>query len=135
MPDGPARSRPDLAHTPSVLWLWCAPAVIAIGASFLVNNHAVSLSVAGALWTIATAWIGIGCVINARHCGRVHCAIDGVLFPLLSLCGLLNIVGVLAFSWNLYWAIFFVILGVSFAPELFGRKYLGGARGAEGPAR
>jgi hypothetical protein len=135
MPDGLARSRQDLGQTPSVVWLWCAPAVIAIGASFLVNNHTVALTAAGVLWTIATAWIGIGCIINARRCGRVHCAIDAVLFPLLSLSGLLNIVGVLAFSWNLYWAIFFVILGASFVPELFGTKYVGGARGAEEQAR
>lgn len=116
-------ARQDLAHTPSVLWLWCAPACVAIGASVLVNNRTVSITVAGALWTLATAWIGFGCAINARHCGRVHCVIDAILFPLLSLAGVLNVLGIVSFNWNLYWVTFGVILAASFVPELVWRKY------------
>jgi hypothetical protein len=75
--------REDLARTPSILWLWGVPLAMVITASVLNGIHTLSLTGAGILWTVATAWIGIGCVINARRCGRVHCRIDGVLFPLL----------------------------------------------------
>jgi ABC-type uncharacterized transport system ATPase subunit len=44
-------------------------------------------------------------------------------FPLLSVVGLLRVLGLFAFSWNLYWAIFLAILGASFVPELVWRKY------------
>jgi hypothetical protein len=96
---------------------------IVITGSVLNGIHILSLTGAGILWTVATAWIGIGCVINARHCGRVHCRIDGVLFPLLSLVGLLNVLGIVSLNWNVYWAIFLVILGASFVPEVFWKKY------------
>ena len=42
---------------------------------------------------------------------------------LLSLIGLLNVLGVVALNWNAYWAIFLVILGLSFVPELVWKKY------------
>ena len=113
----------DLARTPSIVWLWCVPVVMVITASVLNGSHILSLAGAGVLWTLATAWIGIGCVINARHCGRVHCRIDGVLFPILSLVGLLNVVGILSLNWNVYWAIFLAILAASFVPEVFWKKY------------
>lgn len=120
----PIQVRRDLAHTPSILWLWCAPAALAIVASVLSNNHVLSLTVAGALWTAATAWIGVGCIINARHCGRVHCAIDGVMYPLLSVVGVLNVLGIVTVNWNVYWTVFFAILGASFLAELVWRKYV-----------
>jgi hypothetical protein len=113
----------DLARTPSILWLWGAPVAVAIAGSVLNSLHIVSLTGAGILWTVATAWIGVGCVINARHCGRVHCRIDGVLFPLLSVGGLLNVLGIVSFSWNAYWIVFLVMLGASFIPELFWKRY------------
>jgi hypothetical protein len=113
----------DLAGTPSIIWLWGAPLVMVITASVLNGIHILSLTDAGLLWTLATAWIGIGCVINARHCGRVHCRVDGVLFPLLSLIGLLNVLGIVSLNWNAYWAIFLVILATSFVPEVFWKKY------------
>jgi hypothetical protein len=68
-------------------------------------------------------WIGVGCVINARHCGRVHCRIDGILFPLLSVVGLLNVIGIVSLSWNVYWLVFLLILGASFIPELVWKRY------------
>jgi hypothetical protein len=119
-PTGPQH---DLAHTPSVLLLWGAPTAVAILASTLVNNHAISVTLAGALWTASTLWIGVGCVINGKHCGRVHCRIDGVMFPLLGLVGLFNVIGLVSFSWNAYWAVFGVILVGGFLPEFFWRKY------------
>lgn len=115
--------RGDLARTPSVLWLWGVPILLALTASILHGANVLGLTEAGILWTLATAWFGVGCVINARHCGRVHCRIDGVLFPLLSVIGLLNVLGILSLNWNLYWAIFLGILAASFVPEILWKKY------------
>jgi len=114
----------DLARTPSIMWLWGAPLAMVITASVLNGIGILSLTGAGVLWTLATVWIGIGCVINARHCGRVHCRIDGVLFPVLSLVGVLNVVGIVNFNWNVYWAAFLAILGASFVPEFFWKRYV-----------
>jgi hypothetical protein len=121
--EGRIGARYDLAHTSSLLWLWCAPGCIAIAASLLQGRGAISITVAGALWAFATAWIAVGCAINAQHCGRVHCRIDRITFSLLSIVGLLNVIGIVSFSWNLYWVAFFVILVASFVPELFWKRY------------
>jgi hypothetical protein len=114
----------DLLRTHSWLWLWCVPACAAIGASLLQARDVLSVPATGALWAAATLWIGLGCAVNARRCGRVHCLIDGVLFPLLAVSGLLNVLGIVTFSWNAYWAAFFVILLVSFIPEIVWKKYI-----------
>jgi hypothetical protein len=50
--------------------------------------------------------------------------IDGVLLPLLSLAGVLNLLGVTSFGWNAYAEAFGIILLLSFVPECFGRTYL-----------
>jgi hypothetical protein len=121
--DGRIGARYDLARTPSILWLWCAPGCLAVAAALLQGRGAISLTVAGALWTLATAWIAIGCAINAKQCGRVHCRIDGVTFSLLSIVGLLDVIRIVNFSWNLYWIAFVVILVASFVPEIFWKRY------------
>lgn len=118
------RTTSDLLRTPSWLWLWCVPACGAIGASLLRARDVLSLPAAGTLWAAATLWIGLGCALNARRCGRVHCLIDGVLFPALAVGGLLNVLGVVTFSWNAYWLAFFVVLVASFIPEVVWRKYI-----------
>jgi hypothetical protein len=83
----------------------------------------ISLTARGALWVIAVAWAGVGCLINGRSCGRVHCRIDGILFPLLSIIGALNVLLVISFDWNLLWLAFVVILVGSFVPEWTWKKY------------
>jgi hypothetical protein len=66
----------------------------------------------------------VGCIINGRHCGRVHSAIDGLMYPLLGVVGVLNVLGVVTVNWNVYWTIFFAILGASLLAELVWRKYV-----------
>jgi len=81
------------------------------------------MTVAGVVWTIATLWIGIACAWNARRCGRLHCFVDGTLLPALAVIGLLNVVGVLAMSWNIYWAVFGGVLVTGFVAEIIGKRY------------
>lgn len=78
----------------------------------------------GIILVAASEWIGIGCFWNARRCGRVHCAIDGVLLPSLGLAGVINLLGFIKLSWNSYSAILIGVVALSFVPELFGFRYL-----------
>ena len=103
--------------------LWGVPVVLAIGAGAAYGSSIISLTARGSLWVTAVAWAGIGCLINGRSCGRVHCRIDGILFPLLSIIGALNVLSVISFDWNLFWLAFIVILVGSFVPEWTWKKY------------
>jgi hypothetical protein len=122
------------------------PHVLPSAASLLRARDVLSLPATGTLWAAATLWIGLGCGLNARRCGRVHCLIDGVLFPLLAIGGLqragsrhfqlervlgsvlrrprcqLHVRGGLEeihLIPHIYWSGFFVIGVASFASEVF----------------
>src|SRR5437867_7713057 len=71
----------------------------------------------------AVGWIGTGCFINGRSCGRVHCRIDGIAFPLLSMVGVLNLLSIISFDWNNFVLAFLIILVSSFVPEWTWKKY------------
>jgi hypothetical protein len=114
--------------------LWGVPAVLAVAAGAANQQGGISLAVAGLLWAFSVGWIGVGCFINGRSCGRVHCKVDGYLFPPLAVAGLLNALAVVTFSWNLYWGIFWVILLASFVPEFTWRRYLQAASRPRRPA-
>ncbi len=103
--------------------LWGVPVVLAVGANVAYGASVLSLTARGVLWVTAVAWAGIGCLINGRSCGRVHCRIDGLLFPLLSITGALNVLSIISFDWNLFWLAFIVILVGSFVPEWTWKKY------------
>jgi len=103
--------------------LWGVPAALVVGAGIAYGESVLSLTARGVVWVVAVAWAGVGCLMNARSCGRVHCRIDGILFPLLSIVGALNVLSVISFDWNLFWLAFGVILVGSFVPEWTGKKY------------
>jgi hypothetical protein len=56
----------------AVLW-WGLPIVIGIAAGPLQ----LPLADAAFIWAAAFAWMGTGCVLNARRCGRLHCFFSG----------------------------------------------------------
>lgn len=68
-------SRPALAFL--VFWL---PA-IAIGAA---GTSHISDAWRTAVWTVALGVMGVGCIVNARRCGRVHCYATGPFFLLMA---------------------------------------------------
>ncbi len=94
-----------------------------IGAGIAYGESVLSLTARGVLWVAAVAWAGTGCLINGRSCGRVHCRIDGILFPLLAIVGALNVLSVISFDWNLFWLAFLAILVGSVVPEGTWKKY------------
>lgn len=103
--------------------LWGIPAIIIIGADLAYQDSLLSATATGALWVLSIAWIGTGCYINGRSCGRVHCRIDGIAFPVLTIIGILNLLGIVSFNWSLYLLAFLIILVASFVPELTWKKY------------
>ncbi|MGH8317443.1 MAG: hypothetical protein ACREUL_05625 [Steroidobacteraceae bacterium] len=64
----------DWARKPLAFMLWWGlPILGGISSSFL----GLSLASAAFLWAGAFAWMGTGCVLNARRCARRHCFISG----------------------------------------------------------
>ncbi len=108
--------------------LWGVPAVLIFAAGDAYQQGGLSLTATGLLWALSVGWIGVGCFINGRSCGRVHCRIDGFLFPPLAVVGTLNALSIVSFSWNLYWLVFTAILVASFVPEFTWKRYLGTPR-------
>jgi hypothetical protein len=119
----PPKSR-DLVRTPAALWIWCLPIGAVLFATSVWNGHQLPTTLTGVILTLATAWMGVACYLNGRSCGRTHCKIDGILLPLLSLVGVLNLLGVTSFGWNVYSGAFWIILFISFVPEFFGMTYI-----------
>jgi hypothetical protein len=118
-----ASSGRNYEKAPWVYLLWGVPFALTIATSSVFSTNLISLTVAGALWTFSVGWFGVGCLINARSCGRVHCIIDGIAFPLLAAVGILNVVSVVSFSWNLFLGVFIVVLVASFVPEFIWKRY------------
>lgn len=116
--------RNDLVRSSRVLFIWGLPLAIGIFTTAAWDAHLTSPTVTGLLWIVVTAWIGIGCFQNGRRCGRVHCLIDGVLLPPLSLVALLDVVGVIPLSWSTYTNIVWGVLVASWLPECFGFQYV-----------
>lgn len=95
--------------------------ILAAGAAY--QSSALSITLTGSIWALSVAWVGVGCFLNGRSCGRVHCRIDGIAMPVLSVVALLNVLAVISLSWNLFWAAFWVVLIASFVPELVWKRY------------
>jgi hypothetical protein len=53
------------------LLAWWIPKV-AIVAGLLA-----SFAVRTTIWTVALAWMGVACILNAKRCGRTHCRFTG----------------------------------------------------------
>jgi hypothetical protein len=104
--------------------LWGVPAVLAGGAVSAYNQGVVPLMTAGLIWAFSVGWAGVGCFVNGRSCGRVHCKIDGYLFLPLAFAGLLNALSFVSFSWNWFWLAFFATLVFSFIPEFTWKRYI-----------
>jgi len=119
----------DYFRAPWCYLIWGAPAVLAGGAGQAYQASAITSTALGSIYVAAVAWIGIACFLNGRSCGRVHCKIDGIAFPILSVVGAMNVLSFISIPWNAFWLAFVAILISSFVPEFAWRKYTQGGRG------
>lgn len=55
---------------------WGLPAAIIL----ITGLVSFPLWVTGVIWMTALGWMGIACLRNARHCGRMHCFFSGPYF-------------------------------------------------------
>ena len=53
----------------------------------------------------------------------MHCKIDGIAFPALTVIGVLNLLSIISLDWSLFLLAFVIILVASFVPELTWKKY------------
>ena len=87
------------------------------------------------IWGVALGIMGVGCVVNALRCARVHCYVTGPFFLLMALLSLLYGFGLLPLGrngWNLIGLV--VLIGavvLCCVPEMFLGRYRN-ARANEG---
>lgn len=72
-PDEACVRRDLSARAGSFLVVWGAPVLAAIAAGSLSP----SLAGTAGVWSLALAWMGGACLLNARRCGRLHCYFSG----------------------------------------------------------
>ncbi len=66
-----------------------------------------AVSVRTAIWTVALAWMGVACILNAQRCGRTHCRYTGSYY--LVMIAPVLVLGVGVVSAEIYW---WIALGV-----------------------
>lgn len=72
-----ANESKDWSRQPvGITFWWVLPIVTAISTNFLT----LSLAAAALVWAVAFAWMGTGCLLNARRCSRLHCLVAGPVF-------------------------------------------------------
>ena len=71
----------DLVKDTKTMWLlWVLPvATILISGYFANGGWVMTVS-----WTLSLVVMGVGCVANARGCGRMHCYFTGPFFLLMA---------------------------------------------------
>lgn len=122
------RSRDILTNPWLALSLFWVPAIaIAVTAS---THIGIGNGWKTAVWTAALAIMGVACLANAVHCGRVHCYATGPFFLLVALASFLYGAGLLrlgAKGWNLIALTILVgAIVLCCLPEMFLGKYRSG---------
>jgi hypothetical protein len=122
--DQPAMSAsPDWIRNPISLAIWW---VVPIVLGNLADHLPLSRPATALVWTAALAWMGLGCILNARRCHRRHCYFSGpIMFAgaiVVALVGWGVVpLGPDGLSLTL-WTTFVLVL-FSFLPELIWGRY------------
>jgi hypothetical protein len=106
---------------PAVVW-WGLPLTVGLASNLL---H-LRLTDAAWIWSVAMAWMGIGCLLNARRCRRLHCFIAGPAFLLGAAAAALIAAGVIHMGSHALSYVTFVVFALallSFIPEMVWRRY------------
>lgn len=121
----PNKSR-DILASPwlSFIVYWIPGIAIVVSAS---THIGISNGWKAAIWTVALVVMGGACLMNAVHCGRVHCYLTGPFFLLMALVSLLYGLGLLPLgrnAWNLIGIVLLIGAVVLLClPEMFWGKY------------
>lgn len=119
------RSRDILTNPWLALGLFWVPATaIAVTAS---THIGISNGWKTAVWTAALVIMGAACLVNAVHCGRIHCYVTGPFFLLMALVSLLYGLRLLPLGRNA-WGLIGIVLLIGAVvllclPEMFLGKY------------
>ena len=103
----------------SIAWvLWGVPAAALLLGSLVAPVPRMLL------WTPAFAVAGVACVVNAAHCGRLHCYITGPLYLLAAVATVLAGTDLVPLRWS--WIGCAVIGGtiLAYVPEWVWVKYV-----------
>lgn len=97
--DGADDSRDLLSDRLATFAIYGLPAIVLVVIGFVnVGN-----TWRTAVWAVALATMGVGCVVNALRCGRVHCYATGPFFLVMAVVAVLFGLGVAPFgalNWN-----------------------------------
>jgi hypothetical protein len=107
----------------TALILWGLP----LGIGLAVYLIALPLRTEALVWLVAFVWMGTGCILNARRCGRLHCLIAGPLFLAGAVAaGLLAADGLVfgAHGLNNMVSVTLVLALLSFVPEAVWHRYV-----------
>ena len=66
-----SRSRDWVGNARTSTLAWWLPYASVVAGLFA------AVPVRTAIWTVALAWMGVACILNARRCGRTHCRYTG----------------------------------------------------------
>jgi hypothetical protein len=96
-------------------------------AGLIASLVAPSIAWAAGAWSLALAWMGAGCLVNARRCGRLHCFFSGPILLVGALLAGLIALGPLdadAISLGAIVTGALVLFGLTYAIELAFGRYL-----------
>lgn len=119
-----AAAKQDFVRKPlNAFVLWWLP----IGIGMAQSPFGLPYRASCAIWAAAFVWMGMGCLVNAYRCHRLHCYISGPIFLVGSApLGLLalNAIQLGPHALNYIVAVIFGLVILSFIPEMAWRKYV-----------
>lgn len=122
-PDSARSSRDLLSDRGATIAIYCLPIAALVASGFVHMSDAWR----SAIWAAALITMGIGCLVNALRCGRIHCYATGPFFLLMAVLTILYALGIAplgARGWNTI-AIVTLVGGIAlyYLPEVFLGRY------------
>jgi len=108
----------DLFKGPQRFLLWYLPTAIALLAWLIAPWP-------WPVWALVFLVMGAACSINAKGCGRVHCAFTGPLYLSLGLVAIARSLDWISLASVWFWSIAAIGTGAAFVPEWRGKRYYG----------